>query len=488
MTLKIAGLVGTAIAVAAIALPAAVGAGELEDRVQQLEQELILLRRQLESQVKQAKETADKAIEQAGQQAGVSARLKGPTPIWESEDGRFKAELDGRIHYDIGFFGQNDQAPNSAQRGEDDLSTQSNFRRARFGLKGTMDKDWAYRIIFDAGDSDTSGVVNADVIDIAYLGFHPFKFTLGKHKVPNGMEILTSSNDIPFIERAQVSNISVTTVFGGDEEIGLKRMGFSVGAGGDFWHGRAGTFFDSDDFDGGDMPLSLHARAGVAPVNEDDMMIHLGASGWHLFEPPQRNDATTQSFQLRDRPELRVDGNRLIDTGPSPGSVDDASMWGVELAARWKMAWLMAEYAATTWSQSQDPLDRTVGGGAIEDAEFEGYYVSAGVFLTGESRPYNARDGVWKGLRVRRPFSLSTGGLGAWELLARFSHLNLDDSDAGILGGIEDNWTLGVNWYPNDYVMFKLNYINARIDRENAAGLEIGQNVDIIGLRTAVKW
>ena len=161
---------------------------------------------------------------------------------------------------------------------------------------------------------------------------------------------------------------------------------------------------------------------------------------------------------------------------------------GLEFAAKWKMVWLMAEYAATTWSQSQDPLDRTLGGGALADADFAGYYISAGGFLTGESRPYNPRDGVWTGVKVRRPFSLTKGGLGAWELLARYSHMDLNDSDAGILGGVEDNWTLGVNWYPNDYVMFKLNYIKAHIDREDAAGLEIGQNVDIIGLRTAVKW
>ena len=102
--MKMAAVLGMAIPLASVALPAIPSAADLEERIQHMEQELILLRRQLESQVKLAKETAEKAIEKTGQQAGVSARLKGPTPIWETEDGRFKAELEGRIHYDIGFF------------------------------------------------------------------------------------------------------------------------------------------------------------------------------------------------------------------------------------------------------------------------------------------------------------------------------------------------------------------------------------------------
>ena len=56
---------------------------------------------------------------------------------------------------------------------------------------------------------------------------------------------------------------------------------------------------------------------------------------WHLFEPPQdETTSATQTVQLRDRPEFRVDGDRLIDTGAIGGNVDEGDMIGLELPAK----------------------------------------------------------------------------------------------------------------------------------------------------------
>ena len=67
-------------------------------------------------------------------------------------------------------------------------------------------------ISFDLGESSDSGNVDTDVVFLQYKGMKPLTFTLGKHKVPNMMDIQTSSNDIAFIERSQVANIMTTSI------------------------------------------------------------------------------------------------------------------------------------------------------------------------------------------------------------------------------------------------------------------------------------
>ena len=100
--------------------------------------------------------------------------------------------------------------------------------------------------------------------------------------------------------------------------------------------------------------------------------------------------------------------------------------------------------------------------------------------------------------------------MGAWELALRFSHTNLDyhagalgtaaAADA-IRGGVQDIWTLGVNWYLNPNVKIMLNWLRVDVDRLNPAGagslapfgpepgtpplgVNIGQELNIYGLRT----
>jgi phosphate-selective porin OprO and OprP len=91
----------------------------------------------------------------------------------------------------------------------------------------------------------------------------------------------------------------------------------------------------------------------------------------------------------------------------------------------------------------------------------DGYYVQASYFLTGETRNYRAFSGDFGATRILRP--LSAGGRGAWELLARYAtadsyeHHNPDDRQS------LDHYTLGLNWYPEQDIVLKLNamYVNA---------------------------
>jgi len=56
------------------------------------------------------------------------------------------------------------------------------------------------------------------------------------------------------------------------------------------------------------------------------------------------------------------------------------------------------------------------------------------------------------------------GGIGAWEIAARYSTLNLTDS--GVRGGGEKDITVGLNWYATSNVRFMLNYIKVNTDND----------------------
>jgi phosphate-selective porin OprO/OprP len=103
-------------------------------------------------------------------------------------------------------------------------------------------------------------------------------------------------------------------------------------------------------------------------------------------------------------------------------------------------------------------------GGAT--AVLPGAYAQLGYFLTGEHRPYDRKTGTIE--RVIPKSNLTFAGtpchpgLGAWELAARWSYLDLND--ASVNGGTIMDYTAGLNWYWNPYTKMVFNYVHAVSD------------------------
>ncbi|MFZ0486091.1 MAG: porin, partial [Arenicellales bacterium] len=98
----------------------------------------------------------------------------------------------------------------------------------------------------------------------------------------------------------------------------------------------------------------------------------------------------------------------------------------------------------------------------LSSLRFDGWYAYASWLLTGESRNYDPGDGTFG--RITPRHSVGQGGPGAFELGLRFSRLDLTDDD--VIGGVEDNLTLGLNWYATPNVRFMANYIKVlQLDR-----------------------
>jgi phosphate-selective porin OprO/OprP len=121
-------------------------------------------------------------------------------------------------------------------------------------------------------------------------------------------------------------------------------------------------------------------------------------------------------------------------------------------------------------------------------AQFGGAYVQIGWFLTGEHRPYDRATAAIARVQPYEDFFLVCTdcglerGIGAWEIAARFSHLDLNDDR--IRGGVMNNLTAGVNWYCNPYCKVVFNYIHSWT--ESRTGVDTETNA--FALRTQMDF
>ncbi|MCF6275006.1 MAG: hypothetical protein L3J05_04505, partial [Robiginitomaculum sp.] len=107
-----------------------------------------------------------------------------------------------------------------------------------------------------------------------------------------------------------------------------------------------------------------------------------------------------------------------------------------------------------------------------DSGSVEGGFLQAGYFLTGETRRYKASSGEFKRTKPARP--LSKGGMGGWEIAARFDMLNAraaGDEKA-------DAWTVGLTWYLESHLRFRLDYTDASGDLFSSKGLYTRLQID----------
>ena len=88
--------------------------------------------------------------------------------------------------------------PNRENTAARDFSDGFYFRRARFGVEGTIARDFNYRLLLELGGSGTEGPTRINDAWIAYSGFAPFTFQLGAFSPPANMDDSTTPEDLPF--------------------------------------------------------------------------------------------------------------------------------------------------------------------------------------------------------------------------------------------------------------------------------------------------
>jgi phosphate-selective porin OprO and OprP len=188
--------------------------------------------------------------------------------------------------------------------------------------------------------------------------------------------------------------------------------------------------------------------------------------------------------KLSDRPELRIDPTAIVSTG-ALANVSGAQVYSVEAAGTYGPLYFQGEYY---WYN----VERGVVPG-LTSLNFDGGYAQASYVLTGETHTYNSAVAAYNGIVPANPFSLMSGGWGAWEIAGRISMINLNDQLAtanGVAGGKQTIYTAGLNWYVNRNVRFMFNYLHGDIAKQaNATNPgDVGAKFDAFAMRTQVAF
>ncbi len=351
----------------------------------------------------------------------------------ETGDGSVRLKIGGRIMNDWAFYSADDSIESLVGPLEDGTE----FRRARLYLAGQVYDNVIFKAQYEFAGGD------ADFKDV-YLGLKglPGHTTVrvGHFKEPFGLEVLTSSKYITFLERA------LPVALAAERNTGIGVSGHCLGER-LTWAG--GLFRDADGFgDAKGNAYNLTGRITGLPLYQDggERLVHLG------FAYSHRNPDNTVRF--RERPESHL-APRLVDTGALTANAVD--LFGAEAAVVLGPASLQGEYmhAAVDASTGSSP-------------DFAGYYVQASYFLTGEHRPYKRSHGAFGRVKPKENFIGKEGtGPGAIELAVRYSSLDL--TDAAVTGGKLDDVTAGVNWYLNPNTRVMANYVHADLDSTGTA-------------------
>lgn len=461
MTLRNILLAGTALGAATIFAAPSLAASTSQAELDALKAQIEALQRKVDD-VQIQHGTAIKSLEE--RKSDVEVSLKDGRPVFKSADGNFTFGITGRAHLDVGGYSMSDTDKTNmiAATGNADAPRgNANFRRARVGFNGTFAKDFGYNIEFNFGDSGTESNARLYEAALTYKGIDGVNLIVGATKPKMTLDDSTSSNDITFIERATAVNLAISPAAGEARmTAGGTYNNDNLFGAAYYTMGSAGAGTGQDDYDAS----NVVGRLAYATSPKEGVNVHIGASGSHSFNLPGDN------MRFRDRPELRVDADRYIDANLA-GQADTVTVYGPELAVNYGPFRAQGEYY-------RYDVSRLAG----SDVDFDAWYLQASWILTGESYRYDIKKAAYSGVKPANPFGFGGGGAGAWEIAARYSQADLNDTANGIFGGEQRIMTAGVNWYVNNNLRFMLNYVDVDVDDRGAAQLDFGHQA--VALRT----
>ncbi|MFH1998296.1 MAG: porin, partial [Planctomycetota bacterium] len=367
---------------------------------------------------------------------------------FKSADNAFTARISGKIHIDTFLMSSDRKLDSFVKSHGDSFDDGIGFRRARIGLSGTLYSRFVYKADYDfSGGSTEFKDVYVGVSDLP--GNTIVK--VGHFREPFSLQSMTSVSGLLFIERSQLQQLTPS------RNTGIAAFGTALDKRATW---AVGVFYNTNAYgDGGsDGDISATARVTCLPWYEgDDRLFHAGVAYSRRGE---------DDIQFKTGPEIAF-GPDLVDTdgfatqSPHLIALDSANLYGFESALVMGPFSTHAEYVRVD-------IDARHG----RDADLWSYYAEAGYFLTGEHRSYDKEDGAPGSVKPLSEFDSDDGGLGAFELVARSSILDLDDHSI-LNGGENTSYTAGINWFLNPSICVSANYLVSRVEKQGGADIFI---------------
>jgi phosphate-selective porin OprO/OprP len=349
------------------------------------------------------------------------------------------------------------------------------LRRVRPIIEGTLNNIYDFRFTPDFAQGKT---VLQDAFIVAR--FKPYAaVTVGKFKVPIGLERIQSATDLRFIERgfptSLVPNRDIGVQLGGDVSGGL--FNYSVSYTNGVTDGGSAETNVTPDAES-DAKGDVSARVFFQPfLNSDTFALRglgFGVASTYVDSTGSASNTLLASYKTPGQATFFNWRTSAAAAGTTP-AVNGTFASGERLRISpqfyyfYNSIGLLGEYATV----KQD-VSRTVGTVTNSDSlDIKAWQLQFSWLLTGEEQTFRSPNPA-------QPFQVGKPGWGAWELVARVHELSIDDAAfAGGAASFANPATaarkakaagIGVNWYLNQNVKWQLDYDLTRFDGGAASG------------------
>jgi phosphate-selective porin OprO/OprP len=421
---------------------------DLNTRIEKLEQELIDLKHQLQTEKEAAAEKAKTAPIISAGAGGFSLRT-GQT--------NFFLRLRGYVQADARFF-PNDSAAGTA-------NDTFLLRRVRPIFEGTVYDKFDFKIMPDFGSNYSLTSANDPFIQDAFVNarFKPwFQVQIGKMKGPVDLERLQSAANLLFVERGHPTSLAPNretgVLFQGD--VFDSKLYYGVG----IFNGVQDS--GSEDFETVDDDKEVAGRIFATPFKDSKTEalrgLGFGVGGSY------GNQSGTPGI-------LRSPGQQAIFsyTGVTNAVVSDGVHWRIAPQAYYYYGpfGVFGQYII-----SDQTIRKPAATAGKLRARNSAWMIAGSYFLTGETNS-------WKAVSPNRPFDPTQGAWGAFELAARVHHLDIDNrvfpnfASAATSTSGAMSFGAGLNWHLNKNFKFNLDYEHTDFEGGSSPLLQNGEDV-----------
>ncbi len=420
----------------------------LEQRLDDLEQQVAILKRQIENNKEDAKASTTPVIT-ANSKDGFSIK---------SPDGNYSLKLGGYTQVVAREFADNKKG---------DLGYASSIipRRVRLIIQGTVARDFDYFIQPEFGYSNTYSSITATApsaygvaLQDAWLDWKYFPWATikaGKFKTPFDLENLQDTRYTAFTELGLTSNLSPS------RDVGVQLSGSLfddiVSYAGGIFDGAADKENGYGGFASGTGNTNEKAGTGrifIKPFKNTNIEPLKGLGVGYAVSYGKVKGSDIPSYITPGQAPIFTYNSTVTAAGPQIRTSPQAYYY-------YKSLGILAEKV-----DSQEELEYTSSGIIHRDKPTNrAWEVTGSYVLTGEDASYN-------GVTPRHDFDPSSGHWGAFELVSRYGELKLDhtifdDGFANLNTSIskENTWGTGINWYLNRNVKLAVDFEQTKFRR-----------------------